>query len=331
MNSTVRARSGFTIVELLIVIVIIGILATITIVAYNGIQNRARTSALLSDAHQAVQALEQYNTLNGTYPPDLATAKLQSGSGTNYDYTYTSSNNSYCLTATNTASSYYIINTNKTPQAGTCQMYNSLIGWWPLNGNANDMSSGGNNGTIIGATPAVGQGGQSGTAFSFDGASGYIDTNHVYDVPNFTFTIWVNQTKNGTYQTPLSEARDCCGTGYHGFELKTSYTGNNSSFVVWQSDGTTHNGVAGPTISLNTWIFFAGSYDGNTLSFYKDGSLVGTTSSPGTIGTPTTTLKIGRMGVSSAGWFGGSIDDVRVYNRVLTASEIATLYNAGAQ
>jgi prepilin-type N-terminal cleavage/methylation domain-containing protein len=46
--STRRQQPGFTIVELLIVIVIIGILAAITIVAYNGIQDRARTSALVS-------------------------------------------------------------------------------------------------------------------------------------------------------------------------------------------------------------------------------------------------------------------------------------------
>lgn len=61
-------RLGFTIVELLIVIVVIGILATITIVAYNGVQNRAQDTRRVHDAQMIIGALEAYKTLNGTYP-----------------------------------------------------------------------------------------------------------------------------------------------------------------------------------------------------------------------------------------------------------------------
>ena len=59
---------GFTIVELLIVVVVIGILAAITIVAYNGVQNRANDSRLDSDVSHIKTALEMYKTDNGTYP-----------------------------------------------------------------------------------------------------------------------------------------------------------------------------------------------------------------------------------------------------------------------
>lgn len=63
-----RSRSGFTIVELLIVIVVIGVLAAITIVAYNGITNRAKTSAAASAAAGASKKAETYNAETGGYP-----------------------------------------------------------------------------------------------------------------------------------------------------------------------------------------------------------------------------------------------------------------------
>lgn len=59
---------GFTIVELLIVIVIIGILAAITIVAYNGIQNRAFNARVQSDIKNVQKIVENYNAINGSYP-----------------------------------------------------------------------------------------------------------------------------------------------------------------------------------------------------------------------------------------------------------------------
>ena len=60
--------SGFTIVELLIVIVVIAILAAISIVAYNGIQGRGRDAARSSDVRALQTALELYKADNGTYP-----------------------------------------------------------------------------------------------------------------------------------------------------------------------------------------------------------------------------------------------------------------------
>lgn len=61
--------SGFTIVELLIVIVVIAILAAISVVAYNGIQSRARDSARIQKIKDISKALELYKIDNNQYPP----------------------------------------------------------------------------------------------------------------------------------------------------------------------------------------------------------------------------------------------------------------------
>ncbi len=65
---TIKKSSGFTIVELLIVIVVIGILAAITIVAYNGIQQRARNTQVINGVNTYVKALMQYAAINSAYP-----------------------------------------------------------------------------------------------------------------------------------------------------------------------------------------------------------------------------------------------------------------------
>ena len=74
-------QNGFTIVELLIVIVVIAILAAITIVAFNGIQNRARETSLKSDLSNVAKQIEVFRA-NGDYPANdtemqsLALARL---------------------------------------------------------------------------------------------------------------------------------------------------------------------------------------------------------------------------------------------------------------
>lgn len=117
-------QKGFTIVELLIVIVVIGILAAITIVAYTGIQQRARVATLQSDLEQAAKQLETYKfgtSVSEQYPADLTTAALKATSGTTYVYQVNNSSPpSYCLTATAGGTSYRITNTNTVPSLGTC-------------------------------------------------------------------------------------------------------------------------------------------------------------------------------------------------------------------
>jgi prepilin-type N-terminal cleavage/methylation domain-containing protein len=73
MKKNMIKQRGFTIVELLIVIVVIGILAAITVVAYNGIQGRARDTHRTQDLKNIAKALELHKTAYGTYPSAVVT------------------------------------------------------------------------------------------------------------------------------------------------------------------------------------------------------------------------------------------------------------------
>ena len=124
------SHRGFTIVELLIVIVVIGILAAITIVAYRGISQKATTASLTSDLDNASKLLKLYQVDNSGYPltndcsasPAAQSICLKSSSGTSYTAFQTnnaSSPQTFCLTALNNGISYRTTS-DGTPIAGTC-------------------------------------------------------------------------------------------------------------------------------------------------------------------------------------------------------------------
>lgn len=108
-------KYGFTIVELLIVVVVIAILASITIVTYNGIQNRAKEVAVKSTLSQAAKQLLNDNTLTGSFPANTAAANegkgLTAGEGTAFQYTTDGA--TFCLSAINGNQLFHVT------QAGT--------------------------------------------------------------------------------------------------------------------------------------------------------------------------------------------------------------------
>lgn len=116
--SAISKHPGFTIVELLIVIVIIAILAALTIVAFNGMQQRARASEVAASTSQTKKKLEVYKIENGSYPTTatFATSGITSGSVT---YQYTGDGTTYCATGTSGNVSYKVSDTTA-PTPGGC-------------------------------------------------------------------------------------------------------------------------------------------------------------------------------------------------------------------
>ena len=112
-----NAHHGFTIVELLIVVVLIAILATITIVAYNGLQKRAQTSAVSTALNQAGKKVKLYQVDNNTYPTTLASAGIADDEVT---YQYTGTASTFCITGTQGNTSLYLSDTVTKPTEGGC-------------------------------------------------------------------------------------------------------------------------------------------------------------------------------------------------------------------
>ena len=124
MRKISSRRAGFTIVELLVVIVVIGVLAAIALVSYTGISQKAVASSLQSDLTSASQQLKMFYTDNGTYPTSMAMVSgsfcptpadarycLKSSPGNTYSYSSSSPWTAFTLTATNGSLVYRIADT----------------------------------------------------------------------------------------------------------------------------------------------------------------------------------------------------------------------------
>lgn len=126
-KGTVRVRHGFTIVELLVVVVVVGILAAVTIVAYNGVQNSAAETALKSDLQTAAATLALDIRREGMYPSSASAADggkgLAASNDATYEYSSVNDGKAYCLTMTSNRSGippYSISSDGAKVQKGVC-------------------------------------------------------------------------------------------------------------------------------------------------------------------------------------------------------------------
>ncbi len=221
------------------------------------------------------------------------------------------------------------------------QAPSNLVSWWRAEGNASDFR-GINNGTLQnGATFSMGKVGQ---AFSFDGVNDWVQ---ISDSPSFTFNTdeisvesWIKLTADtsNANQTILAQYTNFEPNPQYSFYFGVLSSGRKGRFNVYQnSSGSVFQGVlTDAPLPLNTLIHVAATFKLTTqeMKFYVNGVEVPASPFPGSqaitsIYDSTSAVRIGAV-TSPIFTFplAGLIDEVSIYNRSLSASEIQSIYNA---
>jgi hypothetical protein len=205
---------------------------------------------------------------------------------------------------------------------------NGLVGYWPFNGNANDDSGNGNNGTVSGAILTTDRFGNSNTAYSFSNSSILI-TNQFYNNgwTNYSICLWFltvnkNQSSQNIFNTSPHDGE---GFGYNHankpnlFSHWKNENPNIHSWNIFSANALVYN----PTNNL-TWYNLVIVKSGNIYSYYVNG--VFDKSSTATISAinQLTGLRFGSIG--AAEYLNGKLDDIGIWNRALTQAEITGLY-----
>jgi hypothetical protein len=193
---------------------------------------------------------------------------------------------------------------------------NDLFAYYPFNGNANDASGNGLNGTVNGATLTTDRFGNVGSAYSFDGVGNHIQVNMPQTVlSKCTFSSWFKLNGNQiTGQYYIIDGR----TGW--FEGSHSYLNVDRDLI--QTLGYNYSTTI---INDNNWHNIITTYDGNISTIYLDGNEI-SQESVGNLSIAFTNMKIGTSCYNNEN-FNGYIDDIRIYNRTLNLTEITALYN----
>jgi hypothetical protein len=168
-------------------------------------------------------------------------------------------------------------------------------------------------------TGALWQPGRVGQALRFDSSGDWVtiaDHASLDLTTGMTLEAWVNPTGFGEWRTVVFKEN----VPYFVYGLYGNPSGVGHTEVVVGGNLTPVAG--GAALPLNTWTHLAATYDGSTLRLYRNGALVATLNRSGAIGTSSGPLRIGGNSVWPAEYFNGLVDEVRIYNRVLTVSEI---------
>jgi hypothetical protein len=212
-----------------------------------------------------------------------------------------------------------------------------LVGYWPFCGNALDESGNNNHGTVNGATLTADRFGNAGSAYGFDGVNDLIKINHSVPLNAFPMSISIWCQGNSQYGSLISKYTSCSsnnGWQLHSMEGKIStYSYNFLGGAYLNCDGDISK-----IISDNIWYNIVSTYDllgvkiyvNNVLVFTKpyvgNGNMSAYTNSQDVyIGTELNSINCSPFST----YYSGQIDDIAIWNRVLTPQEITQLYNQG--
>lgn len=157
--------SGFTIVELLIVIVVIAILAAIALISFNGVQQRAAEVVLKSDLRNSASKLASDQTIAGSYPE--SDSDLPRSDGTSYEYDNYDNGSAYCLTGTSSRQgvpAYMVSSDNLTVRQGVCPGHTG-----PVEGGDTELTAENSTVTTLAGSGVAGYLNATGTAAQFNG------------------------------------------------------------------------------------------------------------------------------------------------------------------
>jgi hypothetical protein len=210
-----------------------------------------------------------------------------------------------------------------------------LVGHWTLDEGtsttANDTSGNNNTGTLINnpswVTGHVGNG-----ALNFDGSTKYVEATNSPSLSisgnQLTVSAWVFQPNNistSTHYAIIAKLSDPINyiSPYFSYAL---YFLNGSYATFFVTVGGSEQTLTGPSLSVNAWHHIVGVYDGSHILLYTDGVLQGTQAQTGNISAFSTPFRIGTNTDFSRN-YSGSIDEVRIYNRALSSSDVTQLYD----
>jgi hypothetical protein len=218
----------------------------------------------------------------------------------------------------------------------------SLVGYWGFDGNANDASGNGNNGTVNGATLTTDRNGNVNSAYSFDGVNDYIQgvsSNLPIGNSARSISAWISLPSiNNDYINFISswgygDASQSSANKAFGF-----FSNLNTAIGIWQSFGASENNEQySYNFQTNAIYHLVVTIDNNGFfKFYINSNLVYNNQIVGMA-----TVENGgvfRFGRSThtntdgwAGYFFGTLDDIGIWNRALTQEEITQLYTGTTQ
>ena len=219
-----------------------------------------------------------------------------------------------------------------------------LVAYYPFDGDANDESGNGNDGKTYSATLTTDRYGNENSAYYYDGVNDSLNITHdgnltFHASSTFTLAGWFNmETDKGGY---ILSHKNGAFNGYVFNVMSNDHlTDSLRNRLRFEIEGNT-NGVNpvlfSEVIDINTWYFFTISFDGvnDSMTIYLDGvkgeSVALPTELVGLIGQNSLPLTLGKRNLeTSDNYFHGLIDDIAMYNRVLSAEEIESLYSGNS-